>query len=57
MQDYADKFMDLHQKDKNSRYRSYDHIHSVYLKNRKIINLTTLDYVALHLFAFLVAGA
>ena len=32
MQTYADKFMDIYCKDKNSRYRSYDYIHSFYLK-------------------------
>ena len=53
MQDYVDKFMDIYRKDKNSRYRSYDHVHCVYLKNRHDNSPATLDYVALHLFAFL----
>lgn len=53
MQDYIDKFMDIYRKDKNSRYRSYDHVHCVYLKNRRDNSPVTLDYVALHLFAFL----
>ena len=53
MQDYVDKFMDVYRKDKNSRYRSYDHVHCVFLKNRHDNSSATLDYVALHLFAFL----
>ena len=53
MQDYVDKFMDIYRKDKNSRYRSHDHVHCVYLKNRHDNSPVTLDYVALHLFAFL----
>lgn len=53
MQNYIDKFMYIYRKDKNSRYRSYDHVHCVYLKNRQDNSPATLDYVALHLFAFL----
>ena len=53
LQDYVDKFMDVYRKDKNSRYRSYDHVHCVFLKNRHDNSPATLDYVALHLFAFL----
>lgn len=53
MQGKADKFMKVYLKDEHSRYRSYDHIHCVYLKNRQDNSSTTLDYVALHLFAFL----
>lgn len=53
MQEYVDKFMDIYRKDKNSRYRSYDHVHCAYLKNRHDNSPATLDYVALHLFAFL----
>lgn len=52
-QDYVDKFMYIYLHDKNSRYRSYDYIHCMYLKNRRDNSLATLDYVALHLFAFL----
>lgn len=53
MQTYADKFMDIYCKDKNSRYRSYDYIHSFYLENRSDNSEETLDRVALQLFAFL----
>ena len=53
MRDKAENFMDIYRQDKNSRYRSYDHVHCVYLKNRQNNSSTTLDYVALHLFAFL----
>ena len=53
MQTYADKFMDIYCKDKNSRYRSYDYIHSFYLAKRSDNRNKTLDKVALRLFAFL----
>lgn len=53
MQSYANQFMNIYLKDEHSRFRSYDHIHSVYLQNRKNNSPATLDYVALHLFAFL----
>lgn len=52
-QAYVNKFMYIYLQDKNSRYRSYDHVHCVYLKNRHDNSPETLDYVALHLFAFL----
>ena len=43
------KFLDIYTKDENGRFRSFDHIHTVFQEREKY----SLDEIALHLFAFM----
>lgn len=53
MKQYVSTYMTIYQSDRNSRFRSYDHCHTYFADNRFSKNSSTIDTMALHLFAFL----